>query len=389
MENLPEEEWMRELETRLRTHTEAPDDSVWSNLAPKVQASPDAAAWVWWEYGAAAAIVLLVTFSLGVNVGTHQQAPVDARVEGGTSSASQTEALVHAKIEGQIPVQTTDGNSAAVIATKTSVPRESDPLTEARRTEQSEAATQFPENTSWVAVMPENSPTEAQDSSDRISKVEIETLIDTTSLERKRTPAKHRRVDFYTQLTPSLSFWHVQPTANDQLTIQGFRPSPVLSTDRLGGTLEAGVSWPAANKLTLTAGGAVHYQRQVIRYCTNGDAQVDGAGSEYQVSFEQVVNESSKTNMSAGVTAGVLYQIKDRDIVHRIGLMLQYRHVLGGRQQDALYTVAYRVEAPGKKGFYVQPQLSRALWSGGGLEGPIQVSLASAAGIAVGYIPGR
>jgi hypothetical protein len=413
MKNLPDNEWMKELEGRLRSYNEQPDEAVWDAIAQTVQPQREAAVWKWLEYAGSGAVVLLAIFLL---------------TNGGEESGLVLNAVekTDAKILGEntITAITRSTNSSFTNAAKEDVglqknKNERTNSSQVRNLPIAIADKMSIENSAVVTVL-DLSAAELDNSfasTNEMPRTAVDTILTTkenvkadtvappikkNEQERAKSKTKRKPLTLYAQLTPSLSYYAVQPFGSDEVAISSFNSSSVLSSDRFGFAGEVGIQRKLSRKFIYTVGLTLYQQTQTLRYQTVSQSQLKILNSPSEpFSYSTIPQHNEHTvrydMVNAGLTAGLLYELKNAGLFHRIGLSGSYQQGVkksteastysNAKSSYAFYTILYRIEYPvnEKLTFYVQPTFTRSLNVNENLAEPFSLKL-SRAGIGVGLV---
>lgn len=190
-----------------------------------------------------------------------------------------------------------------------------------------------------------------------------------------RPKKKRADISFYALFSPTLSFQTATPSARDGVVIQKFNKPAILSGNRLGLALEAGVQGRLTKKFEYFAGLSVYRQSQTLQYTyqSAGNAVIDNSTDDLSYTVKPATAERSVSyNMlNVGAQAGVLYTLKEHRLSHKIGVALQYQkgltHASTGESYDNAsssylnYQVLYRAEIAlaDRLTFIVQPSVTR------------------------------
>jgi hypothetical protein len=190
-----------------------------------------------------------------------------------------------------------------------------------------------------------------------------------------RPEKKRKDISFYALFSPTLSFQTATPSARDGVVVQKFNKPSMLSGDRLGLALEAGVQGRLSKKFEYFAGLSVYHQSQTLRYTYQnaGDVVIENGadGLSYTVKPATAERSVSYHMLNLGAQAGVFYTLKEHRISHKIGMGLQYQrglmHAATGEPYDNAssgylnYQILYRAEMAfhDRLTFIVQPSLTR------------------------------
>ena len=190
-----------------------------------------------------------------------------------------------------------------------------------------------------------------------------------------RPKKKRAGISFYALFSPTLSFQTATPSARDGVIIQKFNKPSILSGDRLGIGLEAGVQGRLSKKFEYFAGLSVYHQSQTLQYTyqSSGSFVIENGGDDLSYTVKPTTTERSVSYsmLNIGAQAGVLYTLTESRLSHKIGLGLQYQkgltHASSGEPYDNSsssylnYQVLYRAELAlnGRLTFIVQPSVTR------------------------------
>lgn len=387
MESSRDDEWMKELEGRLRKYTEQPDDALWSKIATSTE-SKDSGVAAWWDYAAVVAVLIFIALPIRREI----YHPTDT-LQKEQAISQHPEHFPVGENNKNSPVQPTPDHdhASATHSTETTV------------FEKNIEAIQYPTEVSTQDAHSNFRSTEVTELLQEVDTVQPKPLQKKDSVMAKETEAekkpkqKRKRTVLFAQITPSLSFWHVQPRADDELTIQGFEAVPILSFERAGISLEAGFQFSINKKWDFFAGASTYYQKQTLTYMVNGAGVVMSKGDqEYSVDFKKEDRRYAYAMLNLGATSGFLRTLHTHNLKHKLGVSATVHQGLlrseSGAHNNAssvyaLYSLLYRAEYPlrNKRSLYVQPTYSRTLFSTP-QEGEPFVAKPSRAGIALGII---
>ncbi|HEY5749081.1 MAG TPA: hypothetical protein VIU12_23595 [Chryseolinea sp.] len=192
-----------------------------------------------------------------------------------------------------------------------------------------------------------------------------------------RPQKKRAGISFYALFSPTLSFQTATPSARDGVVIQKFKKPSMLSGDRLGLALEAGVQGRLSKKFEYFGGLSVYHQSQTLQYTyqNTGNVVIENGvdGLSYAVKPATAERSVSYNMLNVGAQAGVLYTLKEHRLSHKIGVALQYQRGLTHASVDEPYDnasssyfnyqVLYRAEIAldNRLTFIVQPSITRTL----------------------------
>jgi hypothetical protein len=197
------------------------------------------------------------------------------------------------------------------------------------------------------------------------------------------------RPSVYVQLTPSLAYQKIIPSKDDDITIQELNSPGVISSDRFGWSAEAGFQMQVAPKLELYTSLSYYQQQQVISYTYASAENTAITQAPDSWSFEVSPGSATKAvnykMRNAGISTGVLYFLKGKKLMHKIGGGIHYQKGLMNRKEGDSYVnsnsdyfgyqLLYRLEyvLNRKTGFFVQPVFTHAVFSNEDLDEPFTI----------------
>lgn len=216
---------------------------------------------------------------------------------------------------------------------------------------------------------------------------------DTTSVNSPVKPAeKKRRKKFrpsvYFQLAPSMAYQKIIPSKTDAINIQKLNSPGVISADRFGWSAEAGFQMQVLPKLELYASLSYYQQQQVISYTYATDETHIAQNPDdlsYTVSPGSATREFAYNMRNTGISAGALYFLKGKKLMHKIGGGVFYQKGFrGGKENDSYtnaqsdyfgYQLLYRLEyvLTRRTNFFVQPVFTHSLFSSEKLNEPFTI----------------
>jgi hypothetical protein len=205
----------------------------------------------------------------------------------------------------------------------------------------------------------------------------------------KEKPRKKFRPSVYFQLTPSLAYQKIIPSKDDDITIQELNSPGVVSSDRLGWSAEAGFQMRVAPKLELYTSLSYYQQQQVISYtyasAENTEITQDPDSWSFELSPGLATKAVNYSMQNAGISAGVLYFLKGKKLMHKMGGGIHYQKGLMNRREGDSYVnsnsdyfgyqLLYRLEyvLNRKTDFFVQPVFTHSVFSNEDLNEPFTV----------------
>jgi len=423
MKNLPEKELFSQLEHRLREYTEEPDDSSWDNIASAIHGTHDKNRGFWFERiadGLAIALLFFLLGSAGSSLMDRRQ--VSNQLADGMSPSKNNETISSNSSQERTQGNNTDINSNAdsnagsadqdvhssgknerhVTLHKTIGRKRSDDAKTAagesseRFYEPGNESSEFPERKSVDQEQPEitqdkNLKPEKQipDSVD-VKKTEPELKKVTDNITQKTDERKKykKQMQWYFMATPSMAYQKMIPVENDEVVVKGIVPESITSSNRLGISLEVGFQRALFKRMEVYAGLSYYRQNQTIRYeyQKDGPVTVESASDQsFEISPQTEDKQFDYKMRNLGMSAGMLYVIKDGKLKHKAGIGLQYQQGLQGvsgesgyENKSSLYLnyqLSYRLEFPVNKRttIFFQPTFIHSLYSKEILDEPFEL----------------
>jgi hypothetical protein len=221
---------------------------------------------------------------------------------------------------------------------------------------------------------------EAKRDSVQAKSMSKKTLSDSVRVTTKSKDEKRKqpwlRPTIYFTVTPSLAYYKITPDRKDDLLVTRIHKQNLISGDRFGIQLDAGIQHSISKSFDVFAGFSWYSQELSISYDYLSDdvEKVESSGNlRYTLSPSEVNRRFSFSMKNAGITAGVFYVLKDSRLSHRFGGGLQYQKS-GVTYQDETrrekssrdfltYMLLYRMQISFTKklNWFVQPSFSHAI----------------------------
>ncbi|MCI0751941.1 MAG: hypothetical protein L0Y35_08890 [Flammeovirgaceae bacterium] len=192
----------------------------------------------------------------------------------------------------------------------------------------------------------------------------------------------------YASITPQLSYQRVTPLANDQVVVDEFGKRSVLSSERFGFGFDAGVIGRINKKVEYYAGASFYKQNQTLGYYVksmeNNTVQPSG-DFLYEVVPSQQVKEFNYSMTNLGFSGGVMYHFYGEKLLHKAGGGLTYQQGIRKSSQGEtynnaessymLYQLFYRNEYVVNDALHIflQPTFSHSFYSNEKLEEPFKL----------------
>ena len=420
MKNLPEDELFNSLESRLRNYSEQPDDKLWSKITSELAPSREPG-WIIWSDRIAAISLLLLLFTVSYSdnefVASTSNVHADKMSAPGPLQRTISSDKNISRVESKpVTVNDVDQSKTTAFRSEKLIPitsksgsrhssREtiSDIVAQSVTINGTHQLFPLPDETGVVTdfVVPKDQPTGGIDSVFAIAIKNDSVVTNQQAMVPAVTRRKKSGLTLYVSATPSLSFQHVTPFADDKVIFQKLNSPGVFSAERLGYGLEVGVQGRIMSRLQYVASLSFYYQSQRLTYRLLFPNEVvlepDEKNSGYYID-PLTTEHSFRYNMiNVGSQAGLLYTIKQQGLIHKAGIMLQYQQ---GLQQAAKgehynnagsyyvsYQFVYRLEYPIHKDlhFFLQPNYSRTFIAHEKLDAPFKLKQ-SRAGIGMGLV---
>ena len=384
MKNFPDHDQFDELEKRLQAYTEQPDERVWENIDATLRPGRTPAWFPWVDHFTAAISIVLFTLLLSGNQSNES-------VSNHKISKAEEPAIAHDKINDlhrekntfenhrEWRVKSAESKSSAAVmkeyvqrnyaikpqgdTLKThGNPNFSDTLSSVstHRGAQTEFTSKEITNDS-LTILP--SKTDADSSKQILSKVK-----DSKRLRKKR-------LTFYATVSPALSFVRAIPVSSDGIIVREFSNPSILSAERFGLSIDAGVQGFITKRLEYFGGLSFYHQNQKLRYSYQSRNQValESAGDmSYVVTPTSSVGTIDYSMLNLGVHAGVLYHLYGKNFAHKVGGGISYQHGIKKNGSEAYensqssyfsYQVFYRNELRVNTRFriFVQPSFTQSI----------------------------
>lgn len=183
----------------------------------------------------------------------------------------------------------------------------------------------------------------------------------------------------YVLASPSLAFQKLTPVHSDDIVITSLKNDGIFSSDRKGFQFEVGGQWRLLKNIEMYTG--IHYYRQdqLIRYYYKAPGQTTITPGDVSWSYNVTtpVNEGAfrYSMRNAGASLGILYQLKGKQLMHKVGLGMLYQWNLqknsSGEETNKIkatylcYQLSYRLEflLTPHVNVMLQPSLTQSLTS--------------------------
>lgn len=416
MKNLPDDELFHALESRLRNYSDEPDDEVWNNVADELSSSRERNRIFWIDRLAAVFFVAALGFLFyPVQRGDGPLTPAKNAKDQTVSNPGKPEAGSITATINQEKNMSRAGEHGADFTSEREETRAVKQFIKPRPVWMPESNTNDPRLAGSVSslllddkrvnIEVRGMAATATDSVavESCNSISPEDLADTVT-ESDEIPQKRRKrkssVTVYTLLTPVLSFNHASPHSNDDVVVDQVHSPPVLSLDRFGISMEAGIQGVISRRWQYLAGLMYYHQSHNIAYdqlSANNPKLTSLENMHYELRPGTSEHSFDYSMHNVGVQAGILYTLKQHGLYHKAGVILQYQHGLMNASANApyhnaasdylnyqlLYRVEYRVNST--MNVFLQPSFTHSLIVNESLEAPFDLKQ-SRAGIGIGIV---
>jgi|688.fasta_scaffold07225_18 hypothetical protein len=386
MKNLPEENWLANAKEKLANYHDVPDESVWHGIETQLPRRSNRKA-------AFLAISAIIGLSILVGRYLHHQneavtlkplAPnnlVDSHAQYADRhplppmSSSQAKEYVKAQsFDSKKSMKKTplvnEANDFTLISSK-NLDSYNDPLPESIKTSDfSLTEVSKPDSASQVLI--------ALDTTRKVKAVKEES---------KEKPKRIKTLRGFAFFSPSLSFYRVEASPADNMTIDRLNSPSLISTQRLGFGISSGIELSIGKKIDLYSGATIYYQSQILSYraLSNTELTFEKQNASTYLISPTMKNEGIEYKMlNVGIRLGALYLLTEGKMKHKMGGGLLFESGLLNSPRAPYtnsgsfyggYEILYRIEVESLNGyqFFVQPFFHYTLMSNERLDIPINV----------------
>jgi hypothetical protein len=200
---------------------------------------------------------------------------------------------------------------------------------------------------------------------------------------------KKRRLNIYGSVNPSLNYQIVSPLTTDGVLISGLKSPGVISTNRMGLGIEAGLMIPISKRWEGFAGVNYFQQHNVITYYYKSSGAMElGQSSGNSLTFNpRIRTQDVAYDMeNIGVQSGVFFKFKQGILTQKAGLSFSYQHGMRKTSGEMIYDnsqsnylfvqLHYRFEFALTKrmNMFIQPTQAYSIWSSEKLTAPFKLT---------------
>lgn len=397
MKNFPDSDPFDALEKRLQAYTEQPDELVWGNIDARLRPNRTPA-WFFWV-DQVTSVVSIVLFALLLSGNQSNESVSNHKI-----SKAEDLDIAHDRINDLHREEDTSENhrernvksadetisSAAVI--KEYVQRNHDikPLADTSKTH---------ENQKFLDTLVSGSSLARTRNEFLAQEIVNDTLsilplkIDVDSSKRMLSEVKDsrrvrkRRLTFYATVSPALSFVRVIPVSSDGVVVSEFSNPSILSAERFGLSVDAGVQGSITRRLEYYGGVSFYQQHQKLQYSYQSGNQLslESEGDmSYVVTPKSSVGIIDYSMLNLGLHAGVLYHLYGENLAHKVGGGLSYLQGFNKNGSEAYensessyfsYQIFYRNElhVNTRLRIFVQPSFTQTIQAREKLKAPFHL----------------
>lgn len=399
MKNLPDNELFNEIGKRLKNYAEDPDEDAWNKILTATQNAQEPKWISRMLYASAAAsiaafLLLLYPASRGekrleMGTVTNQKAIEKKSAERNVSSITDelnkvvSEDKAHSRKTNKVELPGT------LIQNYHEVGKSLKNELEGQYNIENSINGEFREELQTV-----NKPfSESRVNSDSLKEPVIARTDSVKAEGKKSIQEKKKRIrrvfDFYASVTPLLSYQKVTPLQNDNITVDRFSASPVLSGDRFGLSVEIGVQGKLSKYFEYYGGLSYYQQNQTLSYhYKSGEGTTVESGSDplhFTITPGEHDGQVNYNMKNVGTQLGILYYLKGDALTHKVGAGLSYQQGLqkisegetydNSKSSYLFYQLFYRAEFRVNEStrIFFQPNFSQAFFSNENLNEPFKL----------------
>jgi hypothetical protein len=346
MKNFPDQDPFRELEKRLENYTELPDDTVWKNIDTSLRPKRRFILLPWLDGVTSLLLIGLLTFAVAGNelrddliMASHKHQRTEERSGKKTSPLKQEMDPYISTTKPSERSFATPGNKR-IFKEPTNEPTSVAETDHRQHNIESKFAPSDTSGTSGITTFTDTGNLFSNDQQiDSVSKITDGATADSSEIAvegKKSKRMRKRKHAFYAMVTPSLSFQRAEPVSRDGIIVTRFVNKSILSGDRFGVSINAGVQGYISKRFEYYGGLSFYHQNQTVKYeyqtdeVTLGESEDDG----YTVSPKSAEGIVNYKMMNVGVEGGVLYHLYGKMLTHKIGAGLTYQQGLNKSRSE-------------------------------------------------------
>lgn len=384
MKNFPDHDQFDELEKRLQAYTEQPDELIWENIDAKLRPNRTPVWFRWVDHVTSAIFIVLFTLLLSGNQSTvsfsnHKISKVEepAIAHDTINDLYREKNTLDNHRERRVKSAEESISSAAAIKEYTQRNFDIKPLVDPSK---SHGNQNFSDKLASVLSHPgaESEFTAKEITNDTLSilpsKIDVDSSKQMLSKVKDSKRLRKKRLTFYATVSPALSFVRVIPVSSDGIVVSEFSNPSILSAERFGLSVDAGVQGFLTKRLEYYGGVSFYQQNQKLHYSYQSGNQValESEGDmSYVVTPKSSVGIIDYSMLNLGLHAGVLYHLYGENLAHKVGGGLSYQQGFGRNGSEAYqnsearyfsYQIFYRNElrVNTRLRIFVQPSFTQS-----------------------------
>lgn len=406
MKNSPDHKLLHEFEKRIGSYEEEPDDLVWKNIDTALRPNRALLWFPWWDRATSGIIVLLfigIYYGMPSGYSVSHSVVEDKGVQRNLSQEKQNPGLANndardkkkpdSGAEGrQSDVKPASGKAISQDEAKINFNLQKNLSASDLKANSDPFIDNNQEQTLLIVEL-------SADSVMHSALIERDSLLQPEPLAKDAKRVLLKKLRFYANATPMLTFQRVIPAAMDGMVIAEFHNPSILSAERLGLSLSAGIQGNLSRRFEYYAGVSFYRQRKSLRYIYQSPDRVNvdtGDDGYYTISPKYSVGELNYNMLNVGAHAGFLFYLYGKKLSHKIGAGLGYLQGLRGRNTEVYknsessylsYQLFYRneISAGRRFKFFIQPTFTQAVQVNEKLDAPFKLK-PYGAGIGLGIL---
>jgi hypothetical protein len=222
-----------------------------------------------------------------------------------------------------------------------------------------------------------------------IEKVSKELLIRDSTIEKSNLKKKEVGLHMYGSVNPSLNYQIVSPLTTDGVLISGLNSPGVISTNRMGIGIEAGLMIPISKRWEGFAGVNYFQQHNIITYYYKSPGTLElsrSTGNSLTFNPQTRSQDVRYYMQNIGIQSGILFKFKQGALSQKAGLSFSYQHGMRKTSGEAMYNnsqsnylfgqLHYRFEFAMTKrmDMFVQPTQAYSIWTSEKLTAPFKLT---------------
>jgi hypothetical protein len=380
MKNFPDHNQFDELEKRLQSYTEQPDDLVWENIDAALRPSRTLLWLPWVDYLTSSVSIFLCALAINAIQLNYIFLNSDIIIEKKAATPHHKTFENNGPLEKNTNTENQNHPPSPRLASKNSLFSRND--SEPQDKVVFSNATEFMAETDTQSLSHSTEPNEISlntPSTDTlfVPTVEVpkDSLTQNQQVTKQSTRIQKRRPAFYAHVTPSLSFQRTIPVGSDEVVVQEISNASILSSERFGISLDIGVQGFISKRFEYYGGLSLYHQNQTLKfsYQQGNQVNVESSGdNRYTVTPKLLQGVVNYEMLNLGLQAGILYNLYGKTLTHKIGAGVSYQQGLKKTDSESYknsessyfsYQVFYRneIRVSSRVRVFVQPVFMQSI----------------------------